>query len=303
MDVFPAKDTPTGTTLDARIGGSPLNVAIGLARLAQPVAFLGSISVDALGERVMRALREEGVSIEAVARTDASTTLGIVGLDSAGTPSYSFYGTSDRQLTREALPLIPDGTEVLHFGSYAMVVEPAASTLHALIESEHRRKLISYDPNIRLGVEPSLPHWTKVLQWMLPRTHLLKISEEDLSLLYPGVDMESLASSWLSKGVRLLVVTRGAATAIAWTRYTRMEVPSVPTTAIDTVGAGDSFQAALLAWLAENGIVTPEALASLGRTQAMEALHFAMQAASITCSRKGADLPRRGELPALRIPA
>ena len=135
----------------------------------------------------MRALRDEGVATEAVARLDAPTTLGLVGLDEAGVPSYSFYGhgCADRLLPLDALATVPSAARAFHFGSYAMVVEPVATTQRALVEREHARSLIAYDPNIRLNVEPEIERWRDTLQWMLPRTHLLKVSEE-LGLLYPG---------------------------------------------------------------------------------------------------------------------
>ena len=304
MDVFVAGETATGVALDARVGGSPFNVALGLARLAQPVAFFGALSNGPLGERLLRSLTEEGVNTACIARTDAPTTLGLVGLDTAGVPAYSFYGEggADRQLLPSALADIPAAARAFNFGSYATVVEPVASTLRALVEREKDRSVIAYDPNIRLNVEPDLARWREQLQWMLPRTHLLKVSDEDLSLLLPDVeieaDIERLAASWLAAGVRLVVVTRGAQGALAWCAAGRVAVPPVAVEVVDTVGAGDTFQAALLTWLAEHGLLDPPSLATLTTAQLDAAIRFAALAASITCSRRGADLPRRAELPA-----
>ncbi len=300
MDVFAAGDTPTGTTLDARVGGSPFNVAVGLARLAQPVAFFSAISSGFLGERLMQALRSEGVDCATVTRPDAPTTLGLVGLDAQGVPSYSFYGDNcaDRQLTAEALDLLPSRISALQVGSYATVVPPIASTLRTLVERERHRTPVCYDPNVRLNVEPSLAPWREMLQWMLPRTHLLKISEEDLHLLRPGMAPAQFAGEALAAGVGLVVVTRGAQGAAAWTRQGEATVPAQAMTVVDTVGAGDTFQAALLTWLAEQGGLAIEKISGLSSAQLNQALGFAVAAAAITCSRRGADLPRRGELPA-----
>lgn len=158
MDVFVNGDTPSGMALDARVGGSPFNVAVGLARMAQPVAFFGALSRDFLGERLLRALRSEGVSTDSVSRVDAPTTLGLVGLDAKGVPSYAFYGEggADRQVGLDALCLLPAQLSALHLGSFATVVEPVASTLRALVEKCHGHTLISYDPNVRLNVERDL---------------------------------------------------------------------------------------------------------------------------------------------------
>ena len=299
MDVFVAGETPCGLALDARVGGSPFNVALGLARLGQPVAFFAALSRGPLGERLLRALTEEGVGTVSIARADAPTTLGLVGLDAAGVPAYSFYGEggADRQLLPAALARIPATARAFNFGSYATVVEPVASTLRALVEREKDRSVIAYDPNVRLNVEPDLARWREHLQWMLPRTHLLKVSDEDLSLLYPGMDPEQFAAAWLAAGVQLLVVTRGAQGAVAWCAAGRVAVPPVAVEVIDTVGAGDTFQAALLTWLSEHALLEAKALATLSTAQLDAAVRFAVLAASITCSRRGADLPRRAELP------
>ena len=298
MDVFAAGDTAAGMGLDARVGGSPFNVAMGLARLGQPVAFLAAVSRGFLGERLMRALAAEGVDTSAVQRNDAPTTLGLVGLDAIRGPSYSFYGEggADRQLTAEALQSVPKGTQAVQLGSYAAVVEPIASTLRALVEREHSRSLIAYDPNIRLNVEPALARWRGMLEWMLPRAHLLKISEEDLQLVLPGTGVEAFAAIALDRGVKLVVVTRGAAGSLAWTRQAHASVPSPQVEVVDAVGAGDTFQAALLAWLAEQGCLSAPSLDALTTAQLRSAVAFSARAAAITCSRRGADLPRRSEL-------
>jgi fructokinase len=298
MDVFGGGDSAHGLLLDARIGGSPLNVAIGLARLAQPVAFFGAVSTGFLGQRLMRALRDEGVAVDAVTRLDAPTTLGLVGLDEAGVPSYAFYGhgCADRLLPLSALDTVPAAARAIHFGSYAMVVEPVAQTQRALVEREHRRCLIAYDPNIRLNVEPDIQCWRSTLQWMLPRTHLLKVSEEDLGLLYPGRAPAELAREWLAQGVAAVVVTHGAEGASAWRVGEQLRVEPLAVSVVDTVGAGDTFQAALLTGLAERGAQSREALRDMASAPWLQVLQFAARAAAITCSRRGADMPRRQEL-------
>lgn len=299
LDVFAAGETRTGLTLDANVGGSPLNVAVGLARLGQPSAFLSAISTGFAGDRLMRALTAEGVDTGAVARLDAPTTLSLIGLDAQGVPSYAFYGTgcADRALYAADLQRVPAGLQVINVGSFATVVEPIASTLRAFVEREHTRTLIAYDPNIRLNVEPDIGRWRDQLEWMLPRTHLIKASEEDLEWLAPGVAIDVWAASVLARGVKAVVVTRGALGAVAWTAQTSATVAPVPVTVVDTVGAGDTFQAALLTWLAEHGRLSIDALGALTRDELTGALTFAAQAAAITCSRRGADMPRRAELP------
>ena len=296
MDVFALNDTPTGVALDARVGGSPFNVAVGLARLAQPVGFFGALSNGFLGERLMRALSLEGVDLAPVVRTDAPTTLGLVGLNAQGVPSYAFYGegAADRQLNLDALPA--PSFSALHVGSYTTVVEPVASTLRALVEREHRRCLVAYDPNIRLNVQPELARWRDQLRWMLPRTHVLKISDEDLSLLLPQTSPAAFAADALAQGVQLVVVTRGGEGALAWTPHLHAAIAPTRVEVVDTVGAGDTFQAALLTWLAEHQALAAAQVGALSAASLQDALGFAAKAAAITCSRRGADMPRRNEL-------
>ena len=303
LDVFQGDATPTGMLLDAKVGGSPFNLAVGLARLGQPTAFFSAISTGFAGERLMRALIDEGVNTQAVARVDAPTTLSLIGLDAHGVPSYAFYGEgcADRQVQADDLTRVPAGLRLVNLGSYASVIEPVASTQRALVERERTRgqrgALIAYDPNIRLNVEPDLLRWRDQLDWMLPRTDLLKVSDEDLGLLLPGLSIGDFAARALAAGVKLVVVTRGAQGAVGWNAQGRVAIDpvSVPMV-VDTVGAGDTFQAALITWLAERDALTPLALSALPGDALRAALQFAARAAAITCSRRGADMPRRAEL-------
>jgi fructokinase len=303
MDVFDAGPTAQGQMLDARIGGSPLNVAIGLARLQQPVVFFGGLGRGFLGDRLQQALQVEGVDLGAVCRVAAPTTLGLVGLDAHGVADYAFYGdgAADRQLTPADLVQVPAGAAAYHFGSYAMVVQPVGSTQRALVERECRRSVVAYDVNVRTHVEPDLAVWRDSVDFMATRAAVLKLSDEDFERLYPGADVHQQASRWTSAGVALVVLTRGAQGAWAWTAAGHQTVAAPAFAAgaslVDTVGAGDSFQAALLATLAERQLLRREALPAIAPATLTEVLQFAAQAAAITCSRRGAALPRRADLP------
>lgn len=299
FDMFATGDTPTGMAFDGRIGGSPFNVALGLARLGQPVGFFGGIGTGFAGQRLLRALQDEGIDTACTPLLDAPTTLSLVGVDARGVPSYAFHGhgCADRLVRPEHLAAIPAAARAFHFGSYAMVVPPTADTQRALVAREHGRSLIAYDPNIRTNVQPDLAVWRDTLAWMLPRTHLLKVSDEDLGLLFPGRAIDDFAAEALAAGTPWVVVTRGAEGAVGFhARAGRVALPPQPVQVLDTVGAGDTFQAALLTWLAETGRLAPAALQALDAAAMTEALGFAMRAAAITCGRRGADLPRRAEL-------
>ena len=297
MDVFVEGDTLAGMTLDARAGGSPFNTAIGLARLGQPAALFAAISRDTIGERLLRSLEAEGVATGMVQRNDARTTLSLVALDATRVPRYSFYGESgaDRLLTPDSFDAMPTAAAI-HVGSYATVVEPIALTLRLLVERERKRVPIIYDPNVRLNVEPRLERWRVAFDWMLPRSQLVKISDEDLGLLHPGEPAEVFAARVLGQGAALVVVTRGSEGALAWSKGAHANIGRVAVEVVDTVGAGDSFEAALLTWLAEHLAISDVAMRALGEAELAAALQFATRAAAITCSRRGADLPYRAEL-------
>ena len=300
FDVFATGRTPTGLALDARIGGSPFNVAVGLSRLGQRAALVTMLSQGFLGERLVQALLEEGVELHLAQRSAAPTTLSLVGLDPHGVPSYAFYGEqgADRLLDESVLATWPDDIACIHVGSYAAVVGRTAQTQRLLIERERHRSLISYDPNVRLNVQLDADVWRAQLDWMLPRTHLLKISEEDLELLYPGLPPQAFAERAIAAGVQLVVVTRGGEGALGWTVQAQVVAQPAQVAVVDTVGAGDTFQAALLTWLAEHGRLQADALGRLSSDELGSALAFSAAAAAVTCSRRGADLPRRTELQA-----
>lgn len=298
FDVFVGDDTREGVAMEARIGGSPLNVAIGLARLQQPAAFLGAIGLGKFGDRLMQALQAEGVSAALVQRVAAPTTLGLVAVDARGVPEYGFYGdgAADRRLAKTSLALV-DGLQAFHLGSYSSVAGETAETLENCVLSLPSECVVSFDPNVRVNVVPDLSVWRQRLAWMMPRTQLLKISEEDLELLFPGRSLVGFLNECSASGVAVAIVTRGSEGAIGQCAAGQVSVPVSRSTAlVDTVGAGDSYQAALLTWLAEHDVMSAKGLASLSRDALRSAMTFAAEAAAITCSRRGADLPRRSDL-------
>lgn len=295
FDLFMAPRTQQAIGFAARLGGSPYNVAMGLARLGAPVTFLGGIGTDVLGDEIRASLAREGVALGTHAPKPAKTTLSLVSLLPNGSPAYSFYGEggAERAVVEADLPASLAGISALHVGSYSLVCEPVGSSLLTLGHRAKGQSLICLDPNVRLNVEPSLALWRARLETWLQLADLVKISEEDLELLYPGEDHEALLLSWLQKRPVLVCLTRGGAGAVAYRAQGKLSVPAQPVQVVDTVGAGDSFQAALIHSL---GIYTREAIAALPDIRLQEVLAFAVQVAGITCARAGADLPRWAEL-------
>lgn len=288
---------PAASTYAARAGGSPFNVAIGLARLGQASGLLTGLSTDLLGQRLSRVLADEGVSTAYAIPTDRPTTLSLVGLDTAGVPAYQFYdnGSADTGVVEDDLPAIGADVAGLHFGSYSLAAVPVADAMAALARA-NRHRFISVDPNVRPTVEPDMDVWRERMRVLFPLADLVKISAEDLELLRPGTAPESLAADLVGSGVKLVVVTDGSDAAMGWTA-SGLHASAVPpkVKVIDTVGAGDTFQAALLARLLRGGD-PGAALDALDVDGLAALLGYAARAAAITCSRRGADLPRASEL-------
>ncbi|MGB5598096.1 MAG: carbohydrate kinase [Thiothrix litoralis] len=282
----------------ARAGGSPFNVAIGLRRLGQPVALLTGVSTDFLGDRLMAVLQAEQVSTDFIARKAAPTTLGFIQKNAVGVPNYAFYGegAADRLLAPADIAF--DDAEVtgIHMGSYSLVVAPTADTLLALARRQAGKCLLSLDPNIRLTVEPDVHQWRERITQLLPFMDVVKVSDEDLAALYPGIAPESIIADWLAVGVKLAALTRGSEGASLWSQQAQVTLPTPRVNVVDTVGAGDTFQASLLDSLLDLQANTADWVAALTASTLQRIGHKAVCAAAITCSRQGADLPSAKEV-------
>ncbi len=298
-DLFLDSEENAQLKFDGRPGGSPFNVAFGLARLGQKSSFLTGLSTDFLGEHLMQVLKRENVHTGFIKLFANRSTLSVVGLDAQGMPAYAFYGdnAADRAVQAEDLPELGPEVSAIHLSSFSTVVDPIGSTLATLVKRHSASKLISFDPNIRLNVEPDIKVWHAKIEELVPFTHLLKISSEDFELIYGKEEPEARAKTWLAQGVRLVILTRGSEGVTAWTKAHRVDVPAEKIKLVDTVGAGDTFQAATFTALSEAGKLSPAGIDSLEKAALEHYLSFASRAAAITCSRRGADLPFRRELP------
>jgi fructokinase len=299
FDFFLERDAgAAAATYAARAGGSPFNVAIGLARLGDRAGLLTGLSSDLLGGRLRRVLEEEGVSTAYAVSTDRPTTISLVGLDAAGVPAYQFYrnGSADTGLSPEDLPTLGPEVAGLHLGSYSIAVAPVADALAALAARAGDR-FVTLDPNVRPTVEPDMAVWRARIDGLLPHVDVVKTSAEDLELLHPGRAPDAFAADLVARGVRLVVVTAGEGPVRAWTdRGTEAEARPPDVAVVDTVGAGDTFMAAMIHWLVMPGSGPRAVAGGLDSSGLKDMLSFAARAAAITCSRRGADLPRLAEL-------
>ncbi|VVN08620.1 5-dehydro-2-deoxygluconokinase [Pseudomonas fluorescens] len=280
-------------------GGSPFNVAVGLRRLGVDAALFAGLSTDYLGRRLQQVLQEEGVRPDYLIDSVAPTTLAMVAVGANGSPHYSFRGEgcADRQLKAEHLPHLGPEIRGLHIGSFSLVVQPIADTLLELVQRESGKRLISLDPNVRLNPEPDIEVWRSRMATLVALADLIKVSDEDLSLLYPGQDPQRIIEGWLQHRCQLVFLTRGGDGASVFSRqHGSWSVPACTVSIADTVGAGDTFQAALITWLTEHELDSIAGVSRLSREQLDEMLRFAVQAAALTCSKTGPDLPYRQQL-------
>ncbi|MFB3306090.1 MULTISPECIES: carbohydrate kinase family protein [unclassified Pseudomonas] len=280
-------------------GGSPFNVAVGLRRLGIEAGLFGGVSTDFLGRRLLQVLKDEGVDERYLVEFAAPTTLAMVAVGANGSPQYSFRGEgcADRQLEVTHLPALGDDIRGLHIGSFSLVVQPIGDTLLSLVKRESGKRLISLDPNVRLNPQPDIQLWRDRIAELVKHADLIKVSDEDLHLLYPDQSPQSVLQGWLKHRCQLVFLTRGGDGATVFSRqHGTWSAPAVKVVMADTVGAGDTFQAALIAWLTERGLDSVAGLQQLTREHIDGMLGFAIRAAALTCSKTGPDLPYRQQL-------
>jgi len=296
IDLFVTNRPDGHLNTEAVLGGSPFNVAVALSRLGEPASFFGGLSTDSFGQALAQRLGAEGVDLSYAVRSESLTTISVVAADRHGHPSYAFHGEgkADRQLAAEDLPpVLPDSIAAITFGSYSMIVEPVGDSFLKLAEREKGRSTISLDPNVRPTVTPKMSEWRDRFEAFLPHADIVKASDEDVAAAYCESErIDSVVERWHRAGPRLVMVTHGGKGAAAYLRgHPPITVPGREVSVVDTVGAGDTFHAAVLAFLARINRLAKSQFQSLTVPELMEALKYAVAASSITCTRRGADLP------------
>ncbi|CAM5398463.1 fructokinase [Streptomyces avidinii] len=281
IDLVPVAEPP-GALLP-RPGGGPYNTALALGRLGASAAFCSRVSEDGFGASLLSGLRAAGVDLSLVQRGPEPTSLAVPSLAPDGSAAYEFYveGTADRLF--HLPPALPPGVRALALGTCSLVLEPGASAYAALLRREHGRGLLTFlDPNIRPALIAEPDAYRKRFRSWLPYVSVLKLSQEDAAWLGGGV------RDWLAAGPSAVVLTRGAGGLTVWTREgAEHSVPASRVEVADTIGAGDTVNAALLHRLVGTG---------LGAADWPEVLSYAARAAALTCTRAGAEPPYAAEL-------
>lgn len=297
IDFLPRKSAEGASVYQPFAGGGVFNTAIALGRLGLKTGFYSGLSTDFFGDMLREGLKASKVDLRYVKTWDKPSTLAFVKLTD-GHARYSFFddNSASRMLTKKDLPKLDKAVKALHFGSISLIPEPGGSTIEALVARESKRLVMSFDPNIRPTQVKDRRAYVARLGRMIAMTDILKISDEDIEWITGKRDFKAAARKWLKAGAKIVVVTKGGDGLEAFTAHDHIVQPAVKVKVADTVGAGDTINAGLLAALHKARLLDKKKLAAITESQLGAALAFAAKAAAITCSRPGADPPWAKEL-------
>lgn len=298
IDFLPAKSADGRDAFVPVVGGSCVNVAIGIARLGAPAGFVGGISTDLFGRMIAEHAQASQVDLRYAARSSRPTTLAIVqAVD--GEPHYAFYdeATAARHWTYRQGSIPFAEIDAIHVGSTTLVDGRAAAQTLAMVEDARGSTTISFDPNCRPNLIGDKAQYVRRMDQFAAHAHIVRLSDTDFAFLYGGSDHAERAEALLAAGTGLFVITRGAQGARAWHGQAgAIEVAAPRVDVVDPIGAGDSFQAGLLFALRAMGRIRAEPLARISAHELNRALAFAAACAALTCGRPGADPPRLSEI-------
>jgi fructokinase len=281
-------------------GGGPFNTAIAFGRLDVPVAFLGAISRDNYGQMLARQLVDAGVDTSLVRWSDAPTPRAVVHRQDDGKHEFTFdvRATSLVDLSPQQLPTLPSDAWGVHVGTLALALDPPAAAYEALVDREAGRRQIILDPNVRPPIFGDVAGYRNRFERLARLADLVKLSDDDAAWIYPGTSIENVLELILGFGPRVVAVTRGENGAVAGSGNGFVDVPGIRVTVVDTVGAGDSFGAAFVAALVDDGAFGPRATRIADEPVLGRAVSYAVAASAITCTRTGAVAPSRDEIEA-----
>ena len=284
---------PDGTERKAVVGGGPANTAKALAKLGIAAQFIDGISTDKYGQMALKQLHKDGVLLDFVKFSDKPTCLAIVSLNEAGGASYEFVidGTATFDFSVSWLPdPVANKPSLLHIGTLVTAIEPAASVLFEWAKQVAKVSPIVFDPNIRPAVMSDRAEYVKQVERWVSISSSVKVSDDDIYWLYPGVELDLVANKWLAMGPELVVVTFGDKGLTGYRKDEKVVVDAKKVVVADTVGAGDTVGAILVEAIIEDGLekLTGDRLSVM--------LVRAAKAAAITVSRTGALPPSKDEI-------
>ena len=278
------------------VGGSPANVAIGLSRLGHPTRLATHIGTDPRGARIAELMAAESVGLSSDSITAERTPTAAATLDAAGVATYQF--DLDWRLEPERVSL-PAGGHV-HTGSIAATLSPGGAAVAAMVAAAREQATVSYDPNARPSLMGDPAEARVVIEALISQSDVVKASDEDAAWLYPGTPVVEVLQNWAALGPAVCAITQGGAEAVVLVAGQVHRLPTLPTTVVDTVGAGDSFMAGLISGLLDAGLLGGQPararLYAATWDDVLPAVQRALACAAITVSRAGANPPTRAEL-------
>ena len=297
IDMLPRTTTEGEPAFAPYVGGAVFNTAIALGRLGAPAAFFSGLSSDLFGGQFRDALGASKVSSTYAHTSPRPTTLAFVRLNN-GQATYTFYdeNTAGRMLTIDDLPELGPEIEAMLFGAISLISEPAGGAYEEFMKREHERRVMMLDPNIRPNFIPDKAKHLRRIRSMMAIADIVKLSDEDLNWFGEAGSHEDVIRNWLDRGPKLIVVTHGSEGAVGYTRDHAVTVMPEKVKVVDTVGAGDTFNAGILASLHEQGLLSKTAIAGLSKDAIHKALALGAKAAAVTVSRAGANPPWRHEI-------
>jgi fructokinase len=297
IDMLPRATAAGEAAFVPYVGGALFNSAIALGRLGAPAGLFTGLSSDFFGKMLNAALAESHVDTSHAHISDRHTTLAFVRLLD-GHASYTFFdeNSAGRMLHESDLPQLDEDVTAMLFGCMTLIAEPCGSTYEALMRRERPNRVMMLDPNIRKDFVPDKATHLARMKRMIAMADIVKLSDEDLDWFGEAGSQDEAAARWLREGPKLVVVTHGARGANAYSRHGKLNVPARKVDIVDTVGAGDTFNAGILASLDESGLLSKQAIENLSEEAIRQALEFAAKAAAVTVSRAGANPPWRHEL-------
>lgn len=299
IDMLPRETAAGDAAFVPFAGGAIFNTAIALGRLGAPAGFFCGLSSDFLGDILRDALARSNVDYALCATADRPTTLAFVRLVN-GQASYAFYdeNTAGRMITEADLPALNEQVQAMLFGAISLIPEPSGSVYETLMAREAEKRVIMFDPNIRPGFIGDRDAHLARMRRMIALSDIVKLSDEDIEWFGEGHDHQTIANDWLTRGPKLVIITRGAKGADAYSTRGKVSVPGVRVDVVDTVGAGDTVNAGVLASLHAQGLLTKQAIATLDDDAIHAALATGVRAAAVTVSRAGANPPWASEMTA-----
>ena len=299
IDMLPRKAVTGEEAFAPACGGAIFNTAIALGRLGVRAGMLTGLSTDMFGQQLKAELEASQVDTSYVLSSDRPSTLAFVKLTD-GQASYSFFdeNSAGRMLTSDDMPALADDVSALYFGGISLACEPAADAYAALAKAEGASRAVMLDPNIRQGVIADETRYRTRLRGLIRVADIVKVSDEDLNWIVPGdLTLAEKADTLLDQGPVLVIVTEGAKGVTGHLHGgAQVYVPAQPVDVVDTVGAGDTFNAGVLAKFSETGALDKSRVATLSPEIVKSALSFGAKVAGVTVSRAGANPPWAAEL-------